>query len=88
MGSFIYGGMSFDTEKQAARAYAATALPDTDVIPVGEDAAKAAQELEAFWTSEVKQSQGLDVPEGLTEDVWRALCREALEARILDSRAS
>jgi len=71
--------------KQAARAWAATALPDARVLGADEDIVGAAHRLEAFWWDEA-QKIGEGAPAGVHDDDWRAECLEALVIRIRESR--
>ncbi len=82
-----FAGTWFNTVRDAADHWAGMALPDVSVISEQEDACKAACDLEEYcWNEAVKSSQN-NVPEGVDEDEWRAICRERLEKRILKHRS-
>ena len=90
--SFHYIGSFHNTIRQCARAYASTALPDLSVVEADADARTVALDLEAFWYEEGKRIGECEIPThgddpAVDEDTWRTLCREALEARIIESRA-
>ena len=85
MAQVQFGGSWYQTIKQAAAAWAATALPDMGVIEPGEVARDAAQTLEAYWAGEAEKIGDI-APEGVDEAGWRAACVDALEDRILEAR--
>ena len=86
MSQVQFDGSWFSTMGQAARAWADTALPDTNAIGSDEDAEQAAEGLEAFWWGEA-QKIGEGAPEVVGEEEWRAACRAALVSRIGQARA-
>jgi hypothetical protein len=83
-----FGGSLYRTLGEAARAWAATALPDTTVIAPGEDATAAAAELEAFWHGEATRLPEPYAPDSVDEQAWREACRCALVARVTKARAA
>ena len=83
--NIAFAGSWYQTIGAAARAWAATALPDLSVVGADEDPATVAEALEAFWWTEA-QKIGEGQPEGVREDTWRADCRHALVQRIETSR--
>jgi hypothetical protein len=88
---FHFNGSLFDTLRQCARAYAESALPDTSVVGSDEDAHAVAIDLENFWHEQAVRSGDLEIPKHGDENAldvgpWRDLCRDAIEARIVDSR--
>jgi hypothetical protein len=86
MAQIEFGGSWYLTVVQAARAWAATALPDASVIGRGENPIEAATELERFCCDELTKV-GIDIhPEGTDVLTWRQACRRALADRIVESR--
>lgn len=77
-----YGGSWYQTIRQAARAWAAGALPDVSVIGNDETTWEAAEELEAFWWAEADRIGEAAPPHGVDVEEWRAECRLALCLRI------
>lgn len=87
MAQVQFAGSWYNTVGEAARAWAETALPDVTVIGADENAADAAQALEAFWWAEALKVEAEPQPEGTDAELWRRCCRAALIDRIEDSRA-
>lgn len=81
-----FGGSWYGTIGQAAKAWAETALPDTSVVSIDENAADAAQGLESFWWDEALKIETEPQPEGTDTEMWRRCCRAALIDRIEDAR--
>ena len=82
---FQYAGSWHGTMRDAAKAWAGTALPDTSAIERSEDAGDAADSLEVYWWNEAVRA-GLGAPEDVDAEEWRAACRAALVERIEASR--
>ncbi len=76
-----FGGSWYSSMNAAARAWAATALPDVSALEPGAKPAEFAEDLEAFWWGEA-QKIGEGAPEDLGEHEWRGACRAALLERI------
>lgn len=84
MESIRIAGNLFSGMRDAAAAWADTALPDARAIGASEDVYEAAKGVEAFWWAD---RNGV-APEGV-EDVgrWRTMCRRALVQKIEAARA-
>ncbi len=82
-----FGGSWFRTVREAATVWADSALPDVSMIEAGEDAGKAAADLEDYCWGEA-QKIGEGAPENVDEDEWREACRAALVDRIQVYRAA
>ena len=82
MAQVQFGGSWYQTVGQAAKACAATMLPDTSVIESGEDVQKAATELEEFCFTEATRAGVETTPEGVEEYDWRSAVRVAIYERI------
>ena len=88
-----FNGSHYLTICRAAEAFACDAMPDASEVSATEDARMCAADLEAFWYREALASQGrLDLPvegdESVDEADWRDACVNAIEARIVEYRAS
>ena len=84
--STTYNGSHYQTTRLAAAAWAASVLPELDVLGPEEIPAKAAAELEAFCCAEGEQCGDNEPPtcdgEPLDVTEWRAACVQALVRRI------
>ncbi len=88
---FHFNGSLYGTLPECARDFAADALIDPSMVGVDVDAHEYAAELERIVHDEDARLGTPELPlidgrVAVEEDAWRAVCRDAIEARILEAR--